>query len=210
MEDQAADKPTVRLEPEVVAESAAPVETPPASEEVWSKFSPEVTMENKSKPGKGLLIIVIILVAITVALLGLVGKKLLSGPDDSGPKTVVPTQSPVASPTVATTPTPMPTPEITAKNKVKIQVLNGSGVAGQAGKIATLLEQNDFVNPAAANAETSDQVGTVITYSPKVDVEIVNSIATLLKDTFDSVTIKPDSTLTTYDIVVTTGTDPEE
>jgi hypothetical protein len=201
----------VRLQPEVIEESVPTSVPPPASDpgtgEVWGKYSPPVDGGDKSKPSRLLLSVVIVLVALTVAAVGVVGKQMYSK-SSSNPRTVTPDDSVIPTDTPA--PTPSPTPEITSKDKVKIQILNGSGITGQAGKIGTILEKADFTAPEAGNADTSDQIGTIIEYTPKLDMKIVEEVAELMKQSFKSVEIKSNPALTTYHLVITTGQDPQE
>jgi hypothetical protein len=199
---------TVRLKPEVIEESVPTSVAPVAgnSEDIWGKSSPPVVGSNANNPSKVLLGAVIVLVALTVATLGVVGKQVFFNSSNS--RTVVADETPEPSDTPV--PTVSPTPEISSKAKVKIQVLNGSGTPGQAGKIATELEKADFVTPDAGNAGVDDQSGTVVEYSPKVDTKIVDEVIELLEKTFANVEAKSNSTLTTYHIVITTGQDPVE
>ncbi len=201
----------VRLQPEVIEESVPtsvpPIAPQPGSGEVWGKYPPPVEGGDKSKPSRLLLATVIVLVALTVAAIGVVGKQMFFNSNTS-PRTIVADDT--TAPTDTPEPTPSPTPEVTSKDKVKIQVLNGSGVTGQAGKIATIIEKADFTSPDAGNAGVSDQIGTIVEYSPKVDMKIVDEIVALMKETFKSVDTKVNASLVTYHIVITTGQDPQE
>lgn len=68
---------------------------------------------------------------------------------------------PSPTPTVAPAPTAVPTPAID-KTTLKIQVLNGSGTAGEAGKMKSLLEEKGYTVVGTGNAKTYDYDKTEI------------------------------------------------
>ncbi len=68
---------------------------------------------------------------------------------------------PSPTPTIAPAPTAVPTPVID-KTILKIQVLNGSGTAGEAGKMKTLLEEKGYTVVGTGNAKTYDYEKTEI------------------------------------------------
>lgn len=104
-------------------------------------------------------------------------------------------------------PSPTEKPKI-KKTSVKIQIVNGTGTPGQAGVVIKALEEAGY-NPdniKSSNAEKFDNLTTTIT--ARVDFEeIVNDIKTVLKPTFDEITVsssKLDEN-SEFDIVVVTG-----
>lgn len=68
--------------------------------------------------------------------------------------------TPTATPTVA--PTATPVPEEVKKEDLTIQVLNGSGIPGVAGKMKTLLEEQGYTVKDTGNADTYDFEATEI------------------------------------------------
>jgi hypothetical protein len=77
--------------------------------------------------------------------------------------TPTPTVEPSATPSGKVTPTP--TGKITPTSSTKsleIEVLNGSGTSGQAGKVATLLKNAGYTVTSTGNADTFDYTQTVI------------------------------------------------
>lgn len=61
------------------------------------------------------------------------------------------------------TPTSTPTPSINLKRSdLKIKVLNGSGVPGSAGKLASFLKDLGYQTPTTGNADSYDYSSTVI------------------------------------------------
>lgn len=112
------------------------------------------------------------------------------------------------SPTLAPTPTPTEVPiEAVSKKELKIQVLNGTGTPGQAGKARDLLKESEFKNVEVADAEeqSEDREKTEIVYSLKVSDKDFKEIVTLLEDNFASVSAKVDKQLSDFDVVITTG-----
>lgn len=88
------------------------------------------------------------------------------------PFAVSPTATPTPEPTVAP-PTPTPTVEV-VRADVKVKVLNGTGVAGQAGGIKTLLEGKGYTGITTGNADR---------YDYEVSEVQINKDKAFLKDT---------------------------
>jgi len=106
-----------------------------------------------------------------------------------------PEPTPTPTPTIEVTPTPTPTVEpsatpsgkvtptpsgkvtpTTASKSLEIEVLNGSGISGQAGKVATLLKNAGYTVTSTGNADTFDYTQTVIQIKKSK-----NQLATKLK-----------------------------
>lgn len=103
--------------------------------------------------------------------------------------------------------TPTEKPKIDKKT-LKIQVLNGTGTPGQAGKVVDALKEAEF-NPEnidAANAESYDFTQTNIV-SKKEYEQVADEIKTTLKSLFDSIKIETSylEDNNKYDIIITTG-----
>lgn len=208
------EKPTAILQAEevkeapVAQEAAAPAPEPAAAvpaSETWSKFPPQVedaSQDQESKAPKGLIIVVVILVLLAVGVVGFVVYK--SNAMSKQQIAAVPTPTPGETESITPTDTPMAT--ITDKSVVKIQVLNGSGIVGQAGQIATALEKDDFKTPDTGNFDGDKTKNTLVNYTTKVDKSLVDEVVTVLKKSFTSVDATVSSTLTDFDIQVITGT----
>lgn len=67
-----------------------------------------------------------------------------------------------SAPTPMSQPTATPTPLPPDRSKVKVQVLNGAGVAGAAGKMKSLLEEKGYVVMGTGNADNYDYEETQI------------------------------------------------
>jgi len=89
---------------------------------------------------------------------------------------------PTPTPTMQPTPTAVPTPVID-KTTLKIQVLNGSGTAGEAGKMKTLLEEKGYTVVGTGNAKTYDYEKTEI-QSTSVNETVLGVLQTDISGTY--------------------------
>jgi hypothetical protein len=80
---------------------------------------------------------------------------------------------PTPTPTLAPTPLVTPTPEVN-KKELEVEILNGSGKAGVAGILKTLLEEKGYTVAGTGNAANYDYAKTEI--QVKVDKEAFLSI----------------------------------
>lgn len=71
----------------------------------------------------------------------------------------------------------MPEPVAVDKTKIKIKVLNGSGITGSAARMKNFLEERDFHIYTTGNAIRMDHLVSIIYYKPKKIAE-----AELLRD----------------------------
>lgn len=119
---------------------------------------------------------------------------------------VAPTPSPVATTESVSEVTPTATPSSTVKREdLKVQILNGSGISGEAGKAKTLLEGLGYKNIDTGNASSSDFVQTEIA----IKAASKDALATVIKDLSTKYTAveasKALATTSKYDIVITIG-----
>lgn len=111
------------------------------------------------------------------------------------------------SPTPSEAPTPTEKPQID-KEKVRIQVVNGTGTPGQAGKVVDLLKEAGYNADLieTGNADEFSSTPTKITARTGFE-DAANDIKEVLGKTFDEITI--DSTqledTSKFDIVIVTG-----
>lgn len=120
----------------------------------------------------------------------------------------VPEATTVPIPTVEPVVTASPKPEAKTEVKretIKVQVLNGSGTAGLAGKAKTYLEGLGYVGVVAGNAPTSDYEETVISVKD-TKKELLDTIKSDLSKNYQvaaETEVLPASSK--YDFVVTLG-----
>jgi len=100
------------------------------------------------------------------------------------------------------TPTPKPTIK---KAEIKIEVLNGTGVAGEASLLKTRLENLGYEDVEAANADSQKEVATTVTFDRDVDEDVVDEVSSLLEKTYKSVKVKKSSLSGGIHIRILTG-----
>lgn len=91
------------------------------------------------------------------------------------------------------------------KEELKVSVLNGTNIAGQAGKIKSLLAEAGFTNIETGNAEGASAAKTVVIFSADVAIDDRSEIISLLGENFEEVSTQEDSNLSEVDILITTG-----
>lgn len=156
--------------------------------------SPQPVIINQSSLAKKIAIILAVCIFLVAGLL-ISSKKIFNRNTDY--------VSPVVENIPQNTPTSIPTINI---DSLKIQVLNGSGVAGEATKVSTLLSQNKFKVANTGNAPNYDFVKTEIQTKDLVSTQIIDLLVESLEKDYTSTvsaTKLPESS--EYDIIVTTG-----
>jgi hypothetical protein len=135
------------------------------------------------------IIIIILLIGIFAYKQGVFNKK------EVNVVTLTPT------PTVAVEPTKM-----VDLAKYEIEILNGSGVSGEASRQKTALEEEGFTVSSVGNADNSDYEDTVIKAKADVDKNFITKLKDTLNSSFavgDTETLSDDSSVP---IVVILGT----
>lgn len=176
----------------------------------WLKeVRPDTTKEVEKSSGSNLGSIFIVLVILL--LLGLAGggiyyyrTKIVKSPPKTEPSTTQADQP-------TSTPTSTPSTEEVDYTKYSLRVLNGSGVTGEAGRVAKLFEEFKFKEVTTGNADKSDF--TTTTVSLKADVP--ETAFEVIKDTLsESYTVEKSQdnleASSPYDVVVTVGTKKSE
>lgn len=111
------------------------------------------------------------------------------------------------SPKTTTAPTASKAAETTSspKGNIKIQILNGSGVVGQASKIKDELTSLGFTNIQTGNAEGPIANTTIVVFSKEVSKADQNAIVIELKKTFNNIDTQQIPSSNAYDVSITTG-----
>ncbi len=118
-----------------------------------------------------------ILVIILVIALGAGGWFFFGrNADGTANSDVTPTESPTEAPT--------PTEEEADLTAHEVQVLNGSGVAGEAGRLQEALEEAGFTVSGTGNADNSDYTETIIQAKADVNEGFLNALADELSKTY--------------------------
>lgn len=136
-------------------------------------------VEKKSKTG---------LIVITLALVLLLGALgyiifqvgVVKGQQDAAAQLAKQQEEEAAT----ATPTPTEAPEAVAKDTYEIVILNGSGVSGEAGRVKTSLEEEEYKVGSTGNADNSDYTETVVQVKEEVNTAWVDELVSLLKQTY--------------------------
>jgi hypothetical protein len=112
--------------------------------------------------------------------------------------------SPVSTPTPSEEATPTPSPEPINKEDIKIEVLNGTEIAGEAAFLQSQLGDLGYEDIEIGNADSQDFVATKVVFSPEVSDTVKNEILDKLDDLYEDVETDT-SSMDTFDIQVTIG-----
>lgn len=175
----------------------------------WLKdIRPDTTKEIEKKNGFSfkLFFVFIILFAMIGALIG--GMFYYANSVGTKPESkteITPTLSTTVSPTVTPSPTPDPKADL---SKLKVSVLNGSGVSGEAGKVKTLLTEKGFLagNVTAGNANASNHKDTVVSLKANVPEQVYKEIESALSAYTVTKGEKPLAETSTRDVEIIVGT----
>lgn len=149
------------------------------------------TKKNKSITGKLFLIIVILIIGVVVFRLFIYKKP---AEKNQAKQNSTSASTDITEPTEAPTPTETETDAEKEKsatsssklklNKYKIWILNGSGKAGEAKKLADLLADKGFNIIKTGNADNYDYENTFIKAKEKIEQEFTDKIKEELKDEY--------------------------
>lgn len=110
---------------------------------------------------------------------------------------------PVATPTPTAIPVPTIAPDLT---KFEIEILNGSGVNGEATRQKLSLTTEGFTISSVGNADNSDYTNTIIKAKAEVDKSFVAKLKSTLESSFTTVTEEVLSDTSSVPVVVILGT----
>ena len=103
------------------------------------------------------------------------------------------------------TSTPTPTPaEVVDKKSVSIQVLNGTGIVGEAAYLQDRLNSLGYTSVKVGNAAKQDYESTQVTFSSSLSSSAVSEITKELEKIYQKVETKKSSS-TSYDVEIITG-----
>lgn len=168
-------------------------------DEEGSTFSAEEfgMVDNKSNKGKNiaLFFVVFLLVAGVSALFFFFFTGALTFQPKEEKSEVVPTEAP----------TPTQEPAEFEKGELSVQILNGSGVSGAAGKMQTYLEDLEYENIEVGNADSSDYENVTI----QLKEEIEEFVEFIIEDFGEDYIVDEDYEIldedNEYDIVIVVG-----
>lgn len=115
------------------------------------------------------------------------------------------------TPTITIASTPLITKEPTIDPaQYSIEVLNGSGISGQASLIKKNLTTIGFTKIITGNAQGDHSNKTVVMFSPKISQAVKDMILKELSKIFTTIDTKQLSSNSSVDISITTGSDVKE
>mgnify|MGYP003578916853 CR=1 FL=1 len=187
-------------------QNVIPPQPMPSSEQV--SFPHPAGAEKKSNGVIKWIIVIIGVIAIVAG--GIFFIMRTSGSEGTANATPTPTINaggitPVATPEPTTTPSPTPSAEPVDRSGIKVQVLNGTGTAGDAGLVKTALEKLEFSDITAANADEQEETTTTVTYSSDIDAATIDEIVASLEKIFSEVEAKKGTIAGDFDIRILTG-----
>lgn len=152
---------------------------------------------------------------IIIAVVGIIAIILLGGwfilGNSSGSESPSPTPSDgltnFPSPATTATPTPSATssPSPVDKSKIKVEILNGTGVPGEASFLQKELEGLGFEDITAGNADEQSQTETVATYSRELSATVADEITARLGELYEKVKTRRATVSGDFDLTITTG-----
>lgn len=155
---------------------------------------------------------VFVLVGVFIILIGaLVAVLLLRKPDEKKQQKVAATPIPVATiPATLTLTNPPPTTTQVAsasaslKSQTSIQILNGSGVAGQADQLKAAIEDAGYTSVSTGNAPTLQSARSLVVFKPTVTAEVRTEINNLVTEIIGPVTVQDNAEIS-GDVIITTA-----
>lgn len=172
---------------------------PPQSESVG--FPSAVVTEKSGSPMKWIVFIVVIL-----TLAGGIAFFFLR----SSNETIIPEPTPeVAGTDTEFTPEPepepTPTPEAVNKEEINIQVLNGTGITGEANYLETQIKSLGYTKIDKGNAPSQTATTTTVTFASNVPGSVKTEISEKLKELYSKVETSSGSTGAGIDVKIITG-----
>jgi len=175
-----------------------------SSDEVkeWLKDVRPDTTKEVEKSGKPFLKVFLIFMVL-LAIGGAVAGGIFYYKNNVGTPVTTDEQEEATGPTSTTT----PTPEEVDFSEMTVSILNGSGVAGEAGNAAALIEDLGLSEPNTGNADSYDYTTTSISLKESVPSSLYESIKDKLSEEY--IIEKSDTPLeedSSYDIIIIVGT----
>lgn len=172
---------------EIIEEVSPQAAEPKVSSEPLSSNDPLSDFKQKmikeelstsgSAPKKNFMWPILLIFVVTIAIL--IGIFVYRQGIFKGEKVNVASLSP--TPTIAITPEPAKTIDLT---QYEIEILNGSGVDGEAGRQRVNLEAEGFTVSSVGNAGNSDYTDTIIRAKAEVDKDFVVKLKSVLSNSF--------------------------
>jgi hypothetical protein len=155
------------------------------------------------KSGKGKKVLWIVLTLVVIAGLGFGGYYLLKEPkfENEG----VANNSGLSTPSYEKpTDFPTPTQELINRDGVSIQILNGTGIEGEASYLQGKLRNLGYEDIEVGNARKQENIETQASFSDDLSSSIVSELTEALKSVYEDINFDTSSSVE-YDIEILTG-----
>ncbi len=172
-----------------------PVENPTTPPSASVTFSPLPQTSPNSKLPK-----VIILISVLIILL--IGGYLIFRRGGESSEELSPTTEPLIE--GEETPIATATPAPVDKSKIKIEIQNGTGIAGEAAYLSDQIKLLGYTNVKVGNAEDQTYTATSVTFVKTISTQVQDEITGKLKAIYQEVQVKTSSTLTN-DVLIISG-----
>lgn len=168
------------------------------------QIDPELSGEEKKNMRKQLILLSLSLLLLAGAIgYFLLWSETIPSPWFKKPESLNPKPTIIIVPSITSQPSPTVNP-LTDKSAIKIQILNGSGIEGQAGKLSNLLKEAGYNNVTTGNTDNLGQRTTII-YNKSVPEDMLSDITDAMKNDFPDPTLQEASESAEFDIIITTG-----
>ncbi|MFH1186943.1 MAG: LytR C-terminal domain-containing protein [Candidatus Levyibacteriota bacterium] len=137
----------------------------------------EILYGNKSR--RNIILFIISIIVLTLIVLGVAffyKDSFIKSSDDSKTKS----ESKTVSPTSTNSPTPIPTKTEIDKSKYSIKILNGSGIAGEAGRARKYLEDEGYEVSSVGNADEFDHKESILETEENIDEDFLSELKTFI------------------------------
>jgi hypothetical protein len=202
----------------IISETKESMEEKPTTEEKkenisqnevnkWIENYDEVNKPTEKGEKKGFKIVLIIL--LVLSFLAILAGGFVYYQKNISKRVGMATETPtpqVTAPTQAPTETPSPSAEVKLSD-YNIQILNGSGIPGEAGSAKDLLSSLDFNKIDTGNADNYDYTDTEVSLKEDISNQVYNEIKDKLDSTYT--VVKSDSSVlstSSYDVIIIVGT----
>jgi hypothetical protein len=163
-----------------------------------------VSFPGVPKPKKKNVGVKIAILVVLLLLIGGVAWYLLSSDNPFSSSAITPTPT-AAVVNEMPTEAPSPTPMTVSKDQLKVQVLNGTGIPGEAGLLQKAMQDLGFTSIDTGNADTKDYTKTEVSYSSNVSDDVRAEVSAKLQSMYTTVMVS-DVVPSGVDIKVITGT----
>lgn len=105
----------------------------------------------------------------------------------------------------STTTSPTPSPEPIERDEATIEVLNGTGIAKEAGFLQGQLEDLGYSQIDVGNADEEDYVKTTVTFVSSLPKEVIDEITAELEEIYEKVKTNATDSEGDYQVQIITG-----